>query len=540
LQMTAGGHGGRFTYQYDGQDRLTNLTDWQGKTAAFSYDAADRRINEAAGGLVTTTVYDAANRVTDLTTTVPTSSVTLTNYSYRYDNLNNRLGVTEVDGTLVTWTYDSTYQLTGEMRTDAGGSSTLTYNTTYTYDPVGNRLVKWDSGALTTSTYDAANQLQTAIAPSGVTTYTYDMAGNLQLESGPAGITTTTWDDENRQVLVAPPTGVPATMSYNADGQRFRIVVGPSSPQTHYMLWDGQAYLGFGNPSNPLVTIYTQEPTTYGGLLFQASTSLPTPIYHVFDALGSTVFTWHQGAIGSTLVYKAFGEFLNGDPGASSGSPFFWVGRQGYYYDASTVTYQVRRRPYLSVIGKWSSEDPIGFAEGQANLTVYVRNSPTTFTDPSGLKDVDTGVKRCLAYTKGGWIFSWFPQHAFVEIDGHGYGRFEKGKNSFGTAVIKSDDASVYPEKNPAQVADGQSYSVCTPVILDDCDYNIDVFRQDVRNFIAEQTANPGSYSSGNRDCFDFVRQTIGHGVWKARITPWDKGGPDPRPPIGQGPRMPL
>ncbi|MBI1831132.1 MAG: RHS repeat-associated core domain-containing protein [Planctomycetes bacterium] len=38
-------------------------------------------------------------------------------------------------------------------------------------------------------------------------------------------------------------------------------------------------------------------------------------------------------------------------------------------------------------IGRWISEDPIGFTAGDSNLYRYVRNNPLTHTDPSGLVD---------------------------------------------------------------------------------------------------------------------------------------------------------
>ena len=44
----------------------------------------------------------------------------------------------------------------------------------------------------------------------------------------------------------------------------------------------------------------------------------------------------------------------------------------------------VRQRYYDPAVGKWLSEDPIGFAGGQANLEEYVGNDPLNFTDPSG------------------------------------------------------------------------------------------------------------------------------------------------------------
>src|SRR5208283_5277438 len=36
-------------------------------------------------------------------------------------------------------------------------------------------------------------------------------------------------------------------------------------------------------------------------------------------------------------------------------------------------------------IGRWTSEDPLGFAAGDTNLYRYVGNGPTDGTDPTGL-----------------------------------------------------------------------------------------------------------------------------------------------------------
>jgi hypothetical protein len=48
----------------------------------------------------------------------------------------------------------------------------------------------------------------------------------------------------------------------------------------------------------------------------------------------------------------------------------------------------VRCRPGDPAIGRWISQDPLGFDAGDANLYRYVRNAPTLKTDPDGLKEL--------------------------------------------------------------------------------------------------------------------------------------------------------
>ncbi len=43
-----------------------------------------------------------------------------------------------------------------------------------------------------------------------------------------------------------------------------------------------------------------------------------------------------------------------------------------------------RARYYSPTIGRWLSEDPIGFSAGDTNLRRYVNNSPVNYVDPSG------------------------------------------------------------------------------------------------------------------------------------------------------------
>jgi RHS repeat-associated protein len=60
-------------------------------------------------------------------------------------------------------------------------------------------------------------------------------------------------------------------------------------------------------------------------------------------------------------------------------------GFTGRYLDAETGLQNNLNRWYDAATGQWISEDPIGFAAGDANLARYVGNEPTGYIDPSGL-----------------------------------------------------------------------------------------------------------------------------------------------------------
>jgi RHS repeat-associated protein len=60
---------------------------------------------------------------------------------------------------------------------------------------------------------------------------------------------------------------------------------------------------------------------------------------------------------------------------------FGYTGRE---QDGETGLDYYRARYYDSAVGRFISEDPLGFGAGDGNLTRYVGNSPVNFVDPSG------------------------------------------------------------------------------------------------------------------------------------------------------------
>jgi RHS repeat-associated protein len=103
----------------------------------------------------------------------------------------------------------------------------------------------------------------------------------------------------------------------------------------------------------------------------------------------------HQGTIkdiadfnpttGQTSVrHRAYDSFGNRKGSALTTDIVF--GYTGKYFDETTGLQNSWNRWYSPKMGRFISQDPIGFAGGDANMYRYVGNSSPNATDPSGLK----------------------------------------------------------------------------------------------------------------------------------------------------------
>jgi RHS repeat-associated protein len=92
----------------------------------------------------------------------------------------------------------------------------------------------------------------------------------------------------------------------------------------------------------------------------------------IIDASGNPI---------NQITYSAFGEVV----AETNPSVRFLFGYTGAVFDIETGLGYHRARYLDHATGRWISEDPIGFAGGQSNLYVYVRNHPTSLVDPLGL-----------------------------------------------------------------------------------------------------------------------------------------------------------
>jgi RHS repeat-associated protein len=120
----------------------------------------------------------------------------------------------------------------------------------------------------------------------------------------------------------------------------------------------------------------------------------------ITDALGSTLaLVDSTGAVQTQYAYDAFGG--TSASGVAGSNLAQYTGRE----NDSTGLYYYRARYYNPMLGRFISEDPIGFAGGP-NFYAYVGNDPINWVDAMGLRPGDKYPNlRCA-----GW-------HAILDIN---------------------------------------------------------------------------------------------------------------------------
>jgi RHS repeat-associated protein len=355
--------GGATGYTYDTLNRLTTLAPpsaFGSGSFGFGYDALSRRTQMTRPNNVTTNyTYDNLSHLLSALHQVGAS--TIDGASYGLDNAGNRISKTDLQANVTSnYTYDQVYELT---QVTQGNNTTESYS----YDPVGNRLASLGVASYTTNN---SNELTATSAAS----YTYDNNGNTLTKTDSSGMTTYAWDFENRLTGVTLP-GSGGTVSFKYDPYGRRIYKASSSGTSIYA-YDQDNLIEETNASGGVVARYTQtdsidEPVA---MLRGGATN-----YYQVDGLGSvTSLSNSAGALVQTYTLDSFGKQI-----ASSGSltnPFQFTGRE---FDSETGLYFYRARHYAPNLGRFISEDPIGFLGGP-DFYAYVDNSPANSSDPTG------------------------------------------------------------------------------------------------------------------------------------------------------------
>jgi RHS repeat-associated protein len=395
LADTVGGQAeGLNAYTYNADNQLTKIIQTgaalAGKQVDFTYNplgqfATISRYSDAAGTqLVATSTYsyDTLNRLTGLADSQ--GATTLASYTLS-DNANNLVTKrVDPDGT-ATYTYDALGQLTG-----ATDSSSSIPPESYTYDANGNRLT---SGTSVTYQIGTNNQLLS----DGTYNYQYDNNGNLVLRTKISDGSTEsyTYDARNRLVAVIDKNGAghqtqAVSTTYDALNRRISESVTTAAGTTvTYFIYDGSSNVlleyqsaGSGSGGAPVLKEHNLFGPAVDQVLAQdASSSGGKVSWLLADDLGSIRDVLDSSGVKTDhLVYDSFGNLLS-QTNAAAAPRYQFTGRE---LDSATGLYFDRARYYNSATGRFLTEDPIGFAGGQANLYAYVDNDPTTLIDPFG------------------------------------------------------------------------------------------------------------------------------------------------------------
>src|SRR5581483_8646764 len=354
---------GSFSYTYDGDNRLSGITNPYGESFSWTYLnngwLASQQSNNATGSLVNTAfyTYNARGLLTDLTNKRGDNTLRSEFGSLFYDGVGNLLTQTPnlpeasaYSGKIDYW-YDTKDQLTQEHSVRNGG-----YTFGFAYDAAGNPT----SFKGIANFYNADNQN----SGSG---YVYDGNGNPTTYRGTAGFS---FDPENRL------TGIGSSFSAGYAAGGFRAWKQTTAGTTYY-LYDGLL------PVCELNSYGTVAATnTFGGNGLLARRDGSSHFY-TFDPLGHLAQLLDAtGTPNASVAFDAYGSWTS--TVGKLGSPFGYGGQAGYYTDSETGLVLLGWRYYDPGTGRFLTRDPIGSAGG-LNLYRYVGNSPTNFLDPSGL-----------------------------------------------------------------------------------------------------------------------------------------------------------
>jgi RHS repeat-associated protein len=360
---------GIWSYLHNGNGALNRVTTPTGDTIDLAYDAASRLERVAYPTATGTQVSFGATTGRPDRIKHSVNETSLAQFDYGFDIDGKILSVADGGGTRE-FTYDATLQLTG------GGYPNTPES--YAYDAQGNRISSHLSASYS---HDDANRLR----EDAETCYDYDANGNLVTRREKVGLdctdtsgaaTTYEWDVLNRLVRIDFPDGTYAAYRYDAFGRR--VLKDFNGALTRYV-YDGDAILLEYDGADVLQARYSHgEEIDQPLAIERAGQSF---FYHT-DYLGSVqLLTDVTGAVANAYDYDAFGN-LEATSFETVANPYGFSGRER---DAESGLMFYRARYYDPKIGRFISEDPIGFHSGDSNLYRYVANGPNLYVDPQGL-----------------------------------------------------------------------------------------------------------------------------------------------------------
>ena len=352
----------RFDFQWDVAGQLLSLLRFDDLTAAPN-----------DFGLSTTYQFDDLGRPTSIVH--QNQSDPLAAYDYQYDTDSKLIQVNSLIDGISQFGYDTSDQLVAA--THDGQPDQI-----QAYDEDGNRVG------------DAIGDYN-RLLNDGVYSYEYDAEGNLiqQIELSTGVVREFSWDHRNRLIRVVDRDSLGGVVTQQVDHQydAFNRWIGSQADL------DGAGGGGIEETSyfydgNQIVLALDEA----GNVAHRYSWGPMSDMLLADEQVGESI-RWaagdHQGTVrdlasadGQLLNHRVFDAvgnlFSESDPAVAS--LFGYTGRP---FDVATGLQNNLHRWYSAEVGRWLSEDPIGFAAGDANLYRYVGNDFVNRVDPEGLDD---------------------------------------------------------------------------------------------------------------------------------------------------------
>lgn len=379
-------------YGYDAADELTSETDPASHNYQFFYDhRGDLRGTQYPNGTFswvdtnpdgwTTNQYNRHGTITASTTTPPSDSNPLVDFTYNYDSDGKRQSETRIsgsssqttsysydnagrlnqailpNGTCRNYNYDLDSNRTQTQEAPTGCNGTFSTTATYTYDPTttpGTDQLTKITASGTTTNYAYTSDGQTS--SQGTTNYTWDGFGDLQTATVGSNTVTYTYD----------PTGALKTRSSSAP-----------ATTTNYLLGDLFETDSSGNITSSYADGPAGDLANYNG----PPTNASTPSYLYYDAHGNLAAEANSsGSQTANHTYDPFGAPTDTVPTNSTTHRF--VGRWNKQYDTTTSLILMGARPYDPNTGRFLTVDPI--PGGSLNNYDYAGQDPINNYDLSG------------------------------------------------------------------------------------------------------------------------------------------------------------
>jgi RHS repeat-associated protein len=312
---------------------------------------------------------------------------------YGYDRNSNRLWRENLLDTSRSelYTYDGLNQLTTFDRGTLNGTKTgltgaASRSQAWNFDAIGNFDSQTTDGTTQSRTANRQNEI-TSIS-GGLASPTYDANGNTKRDENRDVFKYDAW---NRLVEVNVNNGITITYSWDGTGRRVREVRAGTTTDLYYSsAWQVIEERVGGT----VYSSYAWSPVYVDAMIARdrdsdSNGSLEERLYAMHDANFNIVGLIDAGGdVIERFAYDPFGTFEVLDRGWSpiGSSSYAWIYlHQGGRWDADAGVFSFRHREYSPTLGRWMTNDPIGFEGGTGNFYQAYGNSINVL-DPLGLQ----------------------------------------------------------------------------------------------------------------------------------------------------------